>query len=49
MASLDGYFFEGPNKELDSHFMDEEFNQYAIDALGTFDTICPGAWPTGSK
>jgi dihydrofolate reductase len=41
MVSLDG-FFEGPNKELDWHIVDEEFNQYAIDLLNTVDTILFG-------
>ena len=41
MVTLDG-FFEGPNKELDWHIVDEEFNQYAIDLLNTVDTILFG-------
>lgn len=41
MVSLDG-FFEGPNKELDWHDVDEEFNKYAIDLLNNVDTILFG-------
>jgi dihydrofolate reductase len=54
MASLDG-FFEGPNKELDWHVVDEEFLAYAKDMLRNADTLVFGAvtyelmaayWPT---
>jgi dihydrofolate reductase len=54
MVSLDG-FFEGPNKELDWHVVDEEFFAYAKDLLRTVDTLLFGAvtyehmaayWPT---
>lgn len=41
MVSLDGYF-EGPNREIDWHNVDEEFNQYAISILNTVDTILFG-------
>jgi dihydrofolate reductase len=54
MVSLDGYF-EGPNKELDWHFVDDEFNDYASDLLNSVDTLLfgrvtyqlmAGYWPT---
>lgn len=54
MISLDG-FFEGPDKELDWHVVDEEFISYAADLLNTVDTILFGRvtyemmadyWPT---
>jgi len=54
MISLDG-FFEGPNRELDWHNVDEEFNEYAIGFLHTVDTLLfgrvtyelmAGYWPT---
>ena len=32
MITIDG-FFEGPNKEIDRHNVDAEFNEYAIDQL----------------
>lgn len=41
MVSLDG-FFEGPNKELDWHHVDEEFNKYAIDLLNDVGAILFG-------
>jgi dihydrofolate reductase len=41
MVTLDG-FFEGPNKELDWHIVDEEFNQYAIDLLSNVDALLFG-------
>ena len=41
MVTLDG-FFEGPNKELDWHVVDEEFNQYAIDLLSNVDSLLFG-------
>jgi len=40
-VSLDG-FFEGPNKELNWHQVDEEFHQFAIDQLNEIDTILFG-------
>ncbi|MGA2023039.1 MAG: dihydrofolate reductase family protein [Candidatus Sulfotelmatobacter sp.] len=54
MVSLDG-FFEGVNKELDWHVVDEEFHAYARDMLRKADTLLFGAatyevmaayWPT---
>jgi dihydrofolate reductase len=41
MVTLDG-FFEGPNKELDWHIVDEEVNQYANDLLSNVDAILFG-------
>jgi dihydrofolate reductase len=41
MVTLDG-FFEGPNKELDWHIVDEEFNQYANDLLSKVDALLFG-------
>ncbi len=54
LVSLDGYF-EGPNREIDCHNVDEEFNEYAIDFLNSVDTLLFGRvtyqlmasyWPT---
>ncbi len=54
MITLDGYF-EGPNKEIDWHVVDEEFNHYAADLLDSVDTLLfgrvtyqlmAGYWPT---
>ncbi|MFZ0417639.1 MAG: dihydrofolate reductase family protein [Candidatus Sulfotelmatobacter sp.] len=54
LVSLDG-FFEGVNKELDWHVVDEEFHAYAKDMLRKADTLLFGAatyevmaayWPT---
>jgi dihydrofolate reductase len=39
--SLDG-FFEGPNKELDWHNVDAEFNDFAIEQLDSIDLILFG-------
>lgn len=56
MVSLDG-FFEGRNRELDWHNVDEEFNEYAIGLLNSVDTLIfgrvtyqlmAGYWPTES-
>jgi dihydrofolate reductase len=41
LYSLDG-FFEGPNKELDWHHVDEQFHEYAIDLLHHVDAILFG-------
>ncbi len=41
MVSLDGYF-EGPNREIDWHNVDEEFNDLAISFLDTLDTLLFG-------
>lgn len=55
MVTLDG-FFEGPNREIDWHNADnEEFNQFAIEQMGSVDTLLFGRvtyqlmasyWPT---
>jgi dihydrofolate reductase len=56
LVSLDGYF-EGPNREIDWHNVDAEFNEYAIDMLNSVDTLLFGRvtyelmasyWPTPS-
>lgn len=41
MMSLDG-FFEGPNKELDWHVVDDEFFAYAREMLNSVDMILFG-------
>jgi dihydrofolate reductase len=41
MVSLDGYF-EGPNRELDWHLVDDDFNDYAADLLDSVDTLIFG-------
>ena len=41
MVTLDG-FFEGPNKELDWHIVDEEAKEYAKDLLNNVDTLLFG-------
>ena len=41
MITVDG-FFEGPNKELDWHNVDGEFNDYGIDLLNNVDTLLFG-------
>jgi dihydrofolate reductase len=54
MTTVDGYF-EGPNKELDWHVVDDEFFQQAIDLLDSADLLLFGRvtyemmaayWPT---
>jgi dihydrofolate reductase len=54
LMSLDGYF-EGPNREIDWHNVDEEFNEFAIDQVGSADILLFGRvtyelmasfWPT---
>lgn len=54
MVSVDGYF-EGPNREIDWHNVDAEFNEYAIDLLHHLDALIFGRvtyqlmanyWPT---
>lgn len=54
MISIDG-FFEGPNREIDWHNVDEEFNQYAIELLDETEILLFGRityqlmesyWPT---
>jgi dihydrofolate reductase len=56
LISLDG-FFEGPNRELDWHNVDAEFNDFAIQQLDSIDLILFGRityemmasyWPTDS-
>jgi len=56
MISVDGYF-EGPNREIDWHNVDNEFNDYAIGFLNSVDTLLFGRvtyelmaayWPTDS-
>ena len=41
LISLDG-FFEGPNKELDWHNVDAEFNEFAIQQLDSIDLLLFG-------
>lgn len=41
LVSLDG-FMEGPNRELDWHVTDEDFNRYVADMLGSIDGILLG-------
>ncbi len=41
MVSIDG-FFEGKNKELDWHIIDEEFNEFAIEQLNSADRLIFG-------
>ena len=57
MVSLDG-FMEGPDKELDWHVVDDEFNEYGISVLNAVDTILFGRvtyqffenyWPAAAK
>jgi dihydrofolate reductase len=54
LVSLDGYY-EGPNREIDWHNVDAEFNEVAIDFLNTVDVLLfgrltyelmAGYWPT---
>ena len=54
MITLDG-FFEGPNGDIEWHNTDEEFNDFAIDQMGSVDTLLFGRktyqlmasyWPT---
>jgi dihydrofolate reductase len=56
MVTLDG-FFEGPNREIDWHHVDEEFNGFAIDQLNSADGLLFGRvtyemmasyWPTSA-
>jgi dihydrofolate reductase len=41
LISLDGYY-EGPDREIDWHNVDNEFNDYAISFLNSVDTIMFG-------
>jgi dihydrofolate reductase len=54
MITVDG-FFEGPNREIDWHHVDEEFNEFAIQQLDSVDMLLFGRmtyelmasyWPT---
>ncbi len=54
MITLDGHF-EGPNRDISWHNVDEEFNDFAIDQLNSLDTLLfgrltydmmAGYWPT---
>ena len=54
LTTLDG-FYEGPNKEIDWHNVDEEFNELAIEQLNSVDVLLFGRvtyelmasyWPT---
>ena len=54
MVSLDG-FFEGPDRQIDWHNVDEEFNEFAIEQMESLDTLLFGRvtyemmasyWPT---
>jgi dihydrofolate reductase len=54
LTSLDGYF-EGPNREIDWHNVDEEFNRLSIEQLNAVDMLLFGRvtyemmasyWPT---
>lgn len=56
MVTLDG-FFEGPNRGIDWHNVDDEFNEYAMDLLNNVDALLFGRvtyelmasyWPTAS-
>jgi hypothetical protein len=47
-VTLDG-FFEGPNKELDWHIVDEEVKQYANDLLSKVDALLFGRLPANRK
>lgn len=54
LTTLDG-FFEGPDRDISWHNVDEQFNEFAIEQLNTFDTLLFGRvtyqlmasyWPT---
>lgn len=54
LTTLDG-FYEGPNREIDWHNVDEEFNEFAIEQLNSVDVLLFGRktyelmakyWPT---
>jgi dihydrofolate reductase len=54
MLTLDG-FFEGPNRDIGWHNVDAEFNEFAVEQLGTTDLLLFGRvtyelmasyWPT---
>jgi dihydrofolate reductase len=53
-VSIDGYV-EGPNREIDWHIVDDEFNAYAVETLAATDVLLMGRrtyelmagyWPT---
>jgi len=55
-VSLDGYI-EGPNREIDWHLVDDEFNAYAVQMLRASDVLIMGRktydlmagyWPTAA-
>lgn len=57
MVTLDGYF-EGSNRELDWHLVDDEFNEYAREMLNSVDSLLfgrityqlmAGYWPTATR
>ena len=57
IVSLDG-FIEGPNKELDWHFVDDEFEEYINGVLASIDAMIFGRkafellaqyWPTAAE
>ena len=57
MTTLDG-FFEGPNRELDWHYADDEHNEFALRTFKSagalvFGRVCyemmAGYWPTASR
>ncbi len=41
LVSLDGYF-EGPNRDISWHHVDDEFNEYAVDMLNSVDILLFG-------
>jgi dihydrofolate reductase len=54
MVTLDG-FFEGPDRDINWHNVDDEFNEFAIEQINTVDTLIFGRvtyelmasyWPT---
>jgi dihydrofolate reductase len=54
LISLDGYF-EGPNRDINWHHVDEEFNEFAVQQTGEFGALLFGRvtyelmasyWPT---
>jgi dihydrofolate reductase len=44
LISLDGYF-EGPERDIDWHNVDSEFNDFAIEQLDSVDTLLFGRVP----
>jgi dihydrofolate reductase len=56
LTSLDG-FFEGPDRDISWHHVDEQFNEFAIEQLNNMDTLLFGRvtyemmasyWPTSA-